>query len=96
MNHCLILMKNSCLTLKMNFRLILKKIRNYGKVYSCRLILRMNYVKECSFRSNATELANCFAEVQNKYLYGQVENWYYFVEPGKYRWIVCSMPAGYK
>ena len=71
MNHCLILMKNSCLTLKMNSRL--SRMKNCGKACSClRMILKMNYAKVYSFRSNAMELVNCFVEVQNKYLYVQV------------------------
>jgi hypothetical protein len=64
-NHCLILMTNFCLILKMNFRLI--RMKNYGMACSCLLILKMNCVKEYSFRSNAMELLSCFAEAPNTY-----------------------------
>jgi sensor domain CHASE-containing protein len=75
MSHCSNLMKNHCLNL----------MKNCVKVCSCLLILKMNYVKEYSFRSNVKAQASCCVEELNKYLNGQVVSWYYFEEPGNFR-----------
>jgi hypothetical protein len=80
---CPIPRKNSCLNRKKNFRLNRKK--------NFRSNLTMNSWKANNFRSNVQE-ENCFVEVQNRCLNGQVANECYCRVPGS-----CSTltePAG--